>query len=62
MILESKQLKDFLIDTGLVTRSEYDEIESLIKKGKLNDSPENTSWLPQMPKKILLSGALSKSF
>ena len=41
MILESKQLKDFLVDTGLVTKTEYDAIETQIKKGKLNDSPEN---------------------
>ena len=41
MILESKQLKDFLVDTGLVTKTEYDAIESQIKKGKLKDSPEN---------------------
>jgi len=40
MILESKQLKDFLIDTGLVTKTEYDDIESLIEKGKVKDSPE----------------------
>jgi len=41
MILESKQLKDFLVDTGLVTKTEYDAIENQIKKGKLKDSPEN---------------------
>jgi len=40
MILESKQLKDFLIDTGLVTKTEYDDIENLIKKGELKDTPE----------------------
>jgi type IV pilus assembly protein PilB len=40
MILESKQLKDFLIDTGLVTKTEYDDIENFIKKGKKKDSPE----------------------
>jgi type IV pilus assembly protein PilB len=40
MILESKQLKDFLIDTGLVTKTEYDDIESLVEKGKIKDSPE----------------------
>ena len=40
MALESKQLKDFLIDTGLVTKTEYDDIESLIKNGKLKDTPE----------------------
>ena len=40
MILESKQLKDFLIDTGLVTKTEYDAIENLVKKGKTKDSPE----------------------
>ena len=40
MILESKQLKDFLVDTGLVTKTEYDDIEDLVKKGKIKDSPE----------------------
>ena len=40
MILESKQLKDFLIDTGLVTKTEYDDIENLVKKGKIKDPPE----------------------
>ncbi len=41
MILESKQLKDFLIDTGLVTKTEYADIENLVKEGKLKDTPEN---------------------
>ncbi len=41
MILETKQLKDFLIDTGLVTKTEYDDVETLIKKGKSKDAPEN---------------------
>ncbi len=40
MILESKQLKDFLMDTGLVTKTEYDDIEKLVKKDNLKDSPE----------------------
>jgi type IV pilus assembly protein PilB len=40
MILESKQLKDFLVDTGLVTKTEFDNIEALIKKGKLTETPE----------------------
>ncbi len=40
MVLENKQLKDFLIDTGLVTKTEYDDIESLVNKGKIKDSPE----------------------
>lgn len=40
MILESKQLKDFLVDTGLVTRTEYDDIENLVKQGKIKDPPE----------------------
>ncbi len=40
MQLETKQLKDFLIDTGLVTRSEYSDIENDIKSGKQKDSPE----------------------
>ena len=41
MILESKQLKDFLVDTGLVTKTEYDDVENLVKKDRLKDSPEN---------------------
>lgn len=40
MILESKQLRDFLVDTGLITKTEYDDIESLIKKGKVKDTLE----------------------
>ena len=40
MILESKQLKDFLIDTGLVTKTEYDEAEGFIRKGNLKETPE----------------------
>jgi len=40
MQLETKQLKDFLIDTGLVSRSEYSDIEKDIKEGKQKDSPE----------------------
>ncbi len=40
MQLETKQLKDFLIDTGLVTKTEYSDIESNIKTGKLKDTPE----------------------
>ncbi len=41
MHLEPKQLKDFLIDAGLVTRAEYDEIEKSIKSGKSKETPEN---------------------
>jgi type IV pilus assembly protein PilB len=40
MKLETKQLKDFLIDAGLVTRSDFDVIEDQIKKGILKDTPE----------------------
>jgi type IV pilus assembly protein PilB len=40
MAIESKQLKDFLIDTGLVTKTEYEDIENLVKKGKVKDAPE----------------------
>ncbi len=40
MQLEVKKLKDFLVDSGLVTKGEYDEIESLVKSGKLKDRPE----------------------
>ncbi len=40
MHLEPKQLKDFLIDAGLVTRAEYDEIERSIKAGKSKETPE----------------------
>ena len=43
MRLDQKQLKDFLTDAGLISRSEYDEIEKKIKKDKLNDSPEKVS-------------------
>ncbi len=38
MQLEPKQLKDFLIDTGLITRSEYDDIENQIKAGEFKDT------------------------
>ncbi len=41
MHLEPKQLKDFLIYAGLVTRAEYDEIEKSIKSGKSKETPEN---------------------
>jgi len=40
MILENKQLKDFLIDTGLITKTEYEEIENFVQKGKSKDSTE----------------------
>jgi type IV pilus assembly protein PilB len=40
MNLETKQLKDFLIDSGLVTKTEFSEIETKIKKGEYKDSPE----------------------
>jgi type IV pilus assembly protein PilB len=40
MQLETKQLKDFLIDTGLVSRSEYSDVENDVKSGKQKDSPE----------------------
>ena len=40
MHIDAKQLKDFLIDSGLVTRSEYDNIEKDIKSGKLKDTAE----------------------
>ena len=40
MILKNKQLKDFLIDTGLVTKTEFGSVERLIEEGKLRDSPE----------------------
>src|SRR5665213_1586341 len=40
MQLETKQLKDFFIDAGLVTRSDFDDIEDQIKKGKIKDSLE----------------------
>ena len=40
MILESKQLKSFLVDTGLITKTEYDDVERLAKKSKLKDTPE----------------------
>lgn len=40
MRIETKQLKDFLIDSGLVTRSEFEDIEEDIKQGKQKDSVE----------------------
>lgn len=40
MILESKQLKDFLVDTGLITKTEYDEVERSMKKNKTKESIE----------------------
>jgi type IV pilus assembly protein PilB len=40
MILENKQLKDFLIDTGLITKTEYDDIEKQVQEGKQKDSIE----------------------
>lgn len=40
MQLETKQLRNFLIDTGLVTKTEYDDVEGLAKKGKTKDSVE----------------------
>ena len=40
MHLEAKQLKDFLIDSGLVTQSEYSDIENQIRKGTLKDTVE----------------------
>ncbi len=40
MTVENKQLKNFLIDTGLVTKTEYDNVESLTKKYEVKDSPE----------------------
>jgi type IV pilus assembly protein PilB len=40
MNIENKQLKDFLIDTGLITKTEYDDIEKQIKDGKQKDSIE----------------------
>ncbi len=39
MRLDTKQLKDFLIDSGLVTRSEFEDVENQIKQGKQKDSP-----------------------
>lgn len=35
-----KQLKEFLIDSGLIARSEYDEVEEEIKRSSLKDTPE----------------------
>ena len=37
---DPKQLKDFLIDSGLVTRTEYDEVEKDIKKSESRETPE----------------------
>ncbi|MFA5934899.1 MAG: GspE/PulE family protein [Candidatus Paceibacterota bacterium] len=40
MNLETKQLKDFFIDSGLVNKTEYAEIETKIKKGEYKDTAE----------------------
>jgi type IV pilus assembly protein PilB len=40
MQLETKQLKSFLIDTGLITKTEYDDVENLIKKSKAREPIE----------------------
>ncbi|MFA6340625.1 MAG: GspE/PulE family protein [Candidatus Paceibacterota bacterium] len=40
MHLDTKQLKDFLIDSGVITRSGFSEIEGDIKKGRYKDSAE----------------------
>ncbi len=40
MNLESKQLKEFFIDSGLVSKAEYSDIESKIKKGIYKDTAE----------------------
>ncbi|MFA6227351.1 MAG: GspE/PulE family protein [Candidatus Paceibacterota bacterium] len=37
---DPKQLKEFLIDAGLISRSEYDEVEKEIKKTNSNETPE----------------------
>ena len=37
---DSKQLKDFLIDSGLITRTEYDEVEKENKKAGSKETPE----------------------
>ena len=41
MILDNKQLKDFLIDTGLITKSDYFEAEDLAQKSKHKETPES---------------------
>jgi len=40
MQVEEKQLKEFLIDSGLITRTDYDEIESQVTSGKAKDTVE----------------------
>jgi len=40
MQLDQKQLKEFLIDSGLVTRDEYDAVEKMVLEKNLKDSPE----------------------
>lgn len=40
MNIENKQLKDFLIDTGLITKTEYDDIEKQVENGKYKESIE----------------------
>jgi type IV pilus assembly protein PilB len=42
MQLDNKQIKEFIIDAGLVNRTEYDEIESDIKRGNNKDTVEKT--------------------
>jgi len=40
MQLDNKQIKEFIIDAGLVTRTEYDDLEKEIKKGNKKDTVE----------------------
>ncbi|MFH0755468.1 MAG: GspE/PulE family protein [bacterium] len=40
MILENTQFKDFLIETGLITKVECENIENLIKQGEIKDTFE----------------------
>ena len=40
MNLETKQLKDFLVDSSLVTKTEYSDVEAKIKSGEYKDTAE----------------------
>lgn len=42
MQLDEKQLKDFLIDSGLITKTDYEEVEEQIKDKKNTGSIEDT--------------------
>ncbi len=51
MQLDNKQIKEFIIDAGLVSRTEYDDIEKEIKKENSKDTVE---------KKLVSKGKISE--